>query len=257
MNPEQIQIHVEDRLIDITLQRSRKRRRSVALSIHKDGQIFLKTPHHASTAELQRFVMSKSAWILAKLRKFEFGQQKRQRPENTIRFMGLAYAMQIEKSPLLRTNGFCEWTGNQLHIHIPINFSPKKEKAIIQSILENWYRKMAGEVFDARAKLYAAQLGVRYQSIKLADPKTRWGSCDKQGRLMFSWRAVMVPLELIDYLIVHELCHILHFDHSKAYWQTVESILPDYKIRRKQLREVETKELVDGAGFEPAYACAG
>jgi len=239
MNTERIQIHTSARSVEITLQRSRKCKRSLSITVLKNGEVILRTPYHTSMADLQHFAISKTPWIIDKLKRVEVNQAKNQSKENTIRFMGEDYLIQVEPSPLLRNRGFCELAERTLSIYVPSNLTPKKQNIIIKSILENWYQTMAAEIFTERADIYAAQLNLKFQSIKLADPKRRWGSCDKHGRIMFSWRAVMLPLELIDYLIIHELCHILHFDHSKLFWHAVEKILPDYKIHRKQLRLAE------------------
>ena len=239
MTPEQIQIHIEGRLVGITIQRSRRRRRTVALSVRNNNDVILMTPTGISAAELQRFALHKSAWILGKLKKFELEQPRSEPSQESAHYMGRKYSLKMGKSPLLRNGGFCEIHENTLHIYVPTNLSPKNEKSAARQVLACWYQKMAAEVFEARAKIYAAKLGVQYKSIKLMDPKTRWGSCDKHGKLMFSWRTIMLPLVLIDYLIVHELCHLVHFNHSKAYWHLVETILPDYKYRRKALRQSE------------------
>jgi len=241
MNIEKIAIYSQTMAqpIDVTLERSRKRKRSLSITVHKNGQVVLRAPYHTSTADLQRFAISKTAWIIDKLKKVEVKQTQNSTKKNTIRFMGEDYLIRIELSPLLRNSGFCELSGRNLYIYVPQNLTAKKQNIVIKTILENWYQTMATEIFMNRANIYAEQLNLKFQSIKLADPKRRWGSCDKQGRIMFSWRAVMLPLELIDYLIVHELCHLLHFDHSKLFWHAVENILPDYKIHRKQLRLAE------------------
>ncbi len=156
-----------------------------------------------------------------------------------IHFLGREYGVRVEPSRLLRKNGFCELADDVLSVHIPADLTPAKANVAAAQVLKNWYLQQAAGIFTERVKLYAAQIGVHVKSIKLADPKTRWGSCGRDGRLMFSWRTVMLPLALVDYLVVHELCHLVHFNHSKAYWQTVAKFLPDYKARRAELRAAE------------------
>jgi predicted metal-dependent hydrolase len=155
-----------------------------------------------------------------------------------IQFLGQSHPVMLEYSPLLRRGGFAEMRNDILYLQIPANLKPKMKNAAITSTLENFYRTQAIRIIRSRADFFAAQMQIKYLSITLNDPKSRWGSCDPHGNLRFSWRVIMVPPDLLDYLVVHELCHILHFNHSKAYWATVAQILPDYKTRRKQLNQL-------------------
>lgn len=106
-----------------------------------------------------------------------------------------------------------------------------------QKQLEKWYRKEAQAVFTQKAKDYAQILGVGFQEIRIKDQKSRWGSCSSLGNLNFNWRILMAPEPVCDYVIIHELCHLLHMDHSAAFWREVEKLCPAYKEYRKWLRE--------------------
>ncbi|MFZ5639397.1 MAG: M48 family metallopeptidase [Bacillota bacterium] len=103
--------------------------------------------------------------------------------------------------------------------------------------LEQWFRLMARETFTETADYYKAKLGVEYRAIRIKNQKTRWGSCSQRGNLNFNWRLVMAPIEIIDYVVVHELCHLVYMDHSKDFWRLVESLLPDYRQRKGWLKE--------------------
>lgn len=103
--------------------------------------------------------------------------------------------------------------------------------------LEERYRKAAKEYFPARVAYYEKLLGVTHTSITIRDQKTRWGSCSARGGLNFNWRLMLAPPRILDYVVVHELCHRKEMNHSKAFWNAVEMILPDYKELRAWLRE--------------------
>ncbi|MBQ6893414.1 MAG: M48 family metallopeptidase [Clostridia bacterium] len=94
----------------------------------------------------------------------------------------------------------------------------------------------AREVLTEKTQYYAALMGVTYSHIGISSAKTRFGSCSKKGSINYSWRLMLYPPAAWDYVVVHELCHLTHFDHSKAFWQTVEKYLPDYKERQKLLK---------------------
>ena len=111
------------------------------------------------------------------------------------------------------------------------DYSYKKEQ------LEKWYRREAGEVFHAKALEYAAVLHVDFKDIRVKDQKSRWGSCSSKGNLNFNYRLAYMPPAILDYVVVHELAHLRHMDHSKEFWALVGVYLPDYKERRKWLKE--------------------
>lgn len=113
----------------------------------------------------------------------------------------------------------------------------QKEKTPYERRLEAPYRQAAKEYIPKRAEYYAAQLGVSYNRITIRDQKTRWGSCSGKGNLSFNWRLILAPPKILDYVVVHELCHRREMNHSPRFWALVESILPDYKQSRKWLKE--------------------
>lgn len=114
--------------------------------------------------------------------------------------------------------------------------------------LEKRYRSLARECITRRASYYAAQLGVTYSSIRIAEQKTRWGSCSSRGTLSFHWRLVLAPPAVMDYVVVHEVCHLIHMDHSPDFWAEVESLMPDYKVYKTWLRK---NGLVLSQAYEP------
>lgn len=106
-----------------------------------------------------------------------------------------------------------------------------------RALLEKRYKKNASEYFPIRVQHFEKIMGVHHKKIAIRDQKTRWGSCSTSGTLSFNWRLIMAPPEVLDYVVVHELAHFTHMDHSKAFWSTVESVMPDYEKHRKWLNE--------------------
>ena len=106
-----------------------------------------------------------------------------------------------------------------------------------RAALEKRYITAAKEYFPKRVACFAPLTGGTYTRITIRDQKTRWGSCSAKGTLSFNWRLMLAPPAVLDYVVVHELCHLTHMDHSKAFWSLVESICPDYRTHRKWLKD--------------------
>ncbi len=102
---------------------------------------------------------------------------------------------------------------------------------------EKRYRKAARLRMEERTAFFHKITGGSYTSITIRDQKTRWGSCSSSGTLSFNYRLIFAPPAILDYVVVHELCHLTHMNHSKDFWNMVESVLPDYKERRQWLKE--------------------
>lgn len=99
------------------------------------------------------------------------------------------------------------------------------------------YREEARRVIEERVAFYHSLTGGRYTSITIRDQRSRWGSCSSRGTLSFNYRLIFAPPDVLDYVVVHELCHLTHMNHSRDFWNMVTSIMPDYKMRKKWLRD--------------------
>ncbi len=106
-----------------------------------------------------------------------------------------------------------------------------------RTALEKRYIEAAREYFPKRVTYFLPLTGGCFQRITIRDQKTRWGSCSARGTLSFNWRLMLAPPAVLDYVVVHELCHLTHMNHSAAFWALVESVCPDYRIHRKWLKE--------------------
>lgn len=102
--------------------------------------------------------------------------------------------------------------------------------------LKKFYITECKKIVIKRVKFYQAQLRVKPKSIEIDESKTKWGSCNSNKKLTFNYRLAMTPPELIDYVVVHELCHILHMNHDRSFWRKIGSIIPDYKKREDYLK---------------------
>lgn len=106
---------------------------------------------------------------------------------------------------------------------------------VMRELLEAWFRKQAAERLPQRLYQFAGMLGVNPVRVQIRAQKSRWGSCSSTGDISLNWRLVLLPLKLADYVLVHELCHLKHMDHSRDFWRLVESLIPDYRNRRERI----------------------
>lgn len=104
-------------------------------------------------------------------------------------------------------------------------------------VMDRRYRQAARSYFTKRCEYYQQLTGGRYTRITIRDQKTRWGSCSSTGTLSFNYRLMFAPPRVLDYVVVHELCHLTHMNHSRAFWDLVASVLPDYRVYRSWLKE--------------------
>jgi predicted metal-dependent hydrolase len=119
----------------------------------------------------------------------------------------------------------------QLHINVH-----SEDQAYLRLHLTAWYHDRAAERVGERIIYYAHQMGVSPRAVRIKDQKKRWGSCTSGGNLYINWRCILAPAPILDYIVVHELCHLLVMNHSAHFWVRVRSILPDFEARRKWLR---------------------
>jgi len=207
----------------------RSKRKTIALVIQPDGQLIIRAPKRATKRQINALIKKHADWI-AKKQAEALEAQENFAPHQFAEgeefyFLGEKYALRFvknAKSELILEGDF------QMK-------SSARENA--EGVFEHWYKKEARQIFSERVAFYAEEYGVEYAKLKLSSAKRRWGSCSARGNINLTWRLVMAPLEIVDYVVVHELSHLREHNHSKAFWAQVEAILPDYKERRKWLKE--------------------
>lgn len=205
----------------------RSRRRTLAIHITKDGELEVRAPLKLSVKYIEDFILQKHVWIdrqITRVLNNKFAPKVFTEGEEFL-YLGESYILEFSETVKLPV---------ELHGKL---FVAQKHSHHVQKVLLSWYKKEARQVITDRVEQYSAATGLQVKAIRLSNAKQRWGSCSPKGYVNFSWRLIMAPLEIIDYVVVHELVHLKHHDHSKAFWQKVEQIIPDYKSRRKWLKE--------------------
>jgi predicted metal-dependent hydrolase len=114
---------------------------------------------------------------------------------------------------------------------------PGDSQELARAALERWYRRQAAAIFAERLKACNQRYGFAYGRVSIKEQKSRWGSCSKLGNLNFNWRLLLAPFPVLDYVVVHELCHLKQLNHSQRFWQLVSVGCPDYAVHRRWLRK--------------------
>ena len=186
--------------MNITIIRSN--RKTLAIQINPDLSVTVRAPIYASQRDIERILKEKEGWIQKHIEKIREQEAKRKETQGEYGEHGES----VEREYLSR-----------------------KE---IQKLTEK-----ALEYIPKRVSYFAKQIGVTYGRMTIRNQKTRWGSCSSKGNLNFNCLLMLTPPEVIDYVVVHELCHRKEMNHSKAFWAEVEEVLPDYKEQVKWLKE--------------------
>lgn len=121
---------------------------------------------------------------------------------------------------------------------IRIEVSEAREETV-RELLCGWYREMAGTLLGDRLAHLSLRVGRQPRKLRIGAQRSRWGSCSAGGTVSLNWRLLLLPSEVVDYVLVHELCHLVHLDHSRAFWALVEAHCPDYRSQRTRLREAQ------------------
>lgn len=198
----------------------KSKRRTLCLSVEKDGEILVRAPIATGDKEIKDFVRKHERWISARLAKRKGERRLSLNDGERIALFGESYEIEEGKPKL--ENGI---------IFLPVN---GRKEAFLKLI-----KRYSKEKMSALAESVSSRYGFEYSLIRISTARTRWGSCSKKGVLSFTCFLAFVPVDLAYYVAVHELCHTRHFDHSKNFWREVERVLPDWRSRRKALRKEE------------------
>lgn len=232
----QIRYHNKD--IHYDVKRS-KRKKTVAIHVDADT-VTIMVPQRLAEDEIRQIMEKKANWIYKRqesIRKDSLNDiGKKYVSGEHFPYLGRQYRLKVVKTAGLETP-ICKQLGGCLQVSIKSDLSGEERKLAVQKALSDWYSIHAEGIIKQRIPDFARQLGVFPQSIRIKNQKTQWGSCSRSGAVRFNWKIVMAPLPILDYVIVHELCHIIHNHHQIQFWEKVESVIPDYKAKKNWLRD--------------------
>jgi hypothetical protein len=209
------------------------RKKSASISLQRDS-VRISVPRFISDTTIRELIDKRTPWIKKKLT--EYSLRKAIKPKEYVSgemfpYLGRNYQLAVIDG----TNNSVKLIGGCLVTTIDRNKSNNKNSPKI--LLENWYKIKAEKKLSEKTDYFSKLIGVYPKSLIVKNYKSRWGSCSINGNLSYNWRIILAPNNIVDYVVVHELCHLLEHNHSKRYWQHVENYFPEWRNSRNWLRQ--------------------
>ena len=251
-NPSLRKVKVGDAIIEYRIQFSRQRKKTIQIAVRNDG-VVVSAPNRTPLQELRDLVIRRADWILR--HQAELEQRQTETPETPalaagaiLPYLGQNLELAIQPHPAgtaaSAAKPYISRQGNQLLFQLPGGLTGDGANAaaldLLPDALIDWYRARAEEqIHPAVANWWDALGRGDAPKVRVRTQRRRWGSCAHDGTMRFSWRLAMVDPSLTEYVVVHELAHLTHMNHSPRFWQLVTQHLPDAQERRRRLRAVE------------------
>ncbi|MCL1848172.1 MAG: M48 family metallopeptidase [Clostridiales bacterium] len=211
----------------------RSSRKTLAIYINKNAEVEVRAPLRMPIPYIERFVLSKKDWIESRLEKRT--RVNGEKAAFVLRYGDLLPLWGNEYPITAREGGRVGFDGSCFYM------PPDMPSDEIKPVMIRIYRLLAKQYIQGRVEEYARIMRVSPTGVRVTGAKTRWGSCSGKKSLNFSWRLMMADKEVIDYIVVHELAHILELNHSPQFWAHVEKIVPEYKACHRKLDQLQEK----------------
>ncbi|CAG4900888.1 M48 family metallopeptidase [Paraburkholderia gardini] len=212
----------------------RSARRSIGFAIDSTG-LMITAPRWVTLADIETAITEKQRWIFTKLNEWQNRVEQRALPQvdwkdgAQVPYLGKPVSVTLAAS-----RGTLEFDARHAALLLPLPQHADPQQ--IKDRVQGWLQNEAKRIFGERLAIYAGKLGVDYRAYSLSSAATRWGSCSSDGRIRLNWRLIHFPLSIIDYVVAHELAHLREMNHSPRFWETVESIFPEFREARQTLK---------------------
>lgn len=215
----------------------RKNVKNISIKIEQDGNLLITCPMNITITTVEKIIKRKIKWITAKL---EIMDKKNSRlselqPDKLKYLLFLGKVLPVKKCNIDIDKPYVEFGQHEIDVYG--NDDILSNMVGVKRIIYRQFKKKLQYVIEKRIDIYSRIIKVKPNKITIKAQKTIWGSCSSKGNLNFNYRLIMAPLDVIDYVVVHELCHLVHMNHSKEYWKLVESIIPDYNLKKNWLND--------------------
>ena len=211
----------------------RTSRRKTADIRVEEGAVSVIVPVSTSVEKIDQLLLSKRQWIREKIalqRDLAPASSKQFVSGETFPYLGRNYRLKVEHGPFAPV----KLLQGRLVVQMP---ESDQQPYMIRNAVVRWYKRQAEQKIREKVKRYAPIVGVEPAGVAIKTFKSRWGSCTAKGELEFNWLIMLAPNRMVDYVVIHELCHLIHHDHSPEFWREVMRVMQDYQQCREWLRE--------------------
>lgn len=212
------------------------RRRTLSIKVSVDHGVVVYAPARTPNTDIALFVLSKREWLAKSLERINTYREKTKRPafmdRTELLYRGVRHQLRFDTgSPAtVQIQDGC------ITVTAPQQTTPEAYYELLWKTLVNWLLQDAMQSLSEMLKQRATEMGVSWRMASIKSMKSRWGSCSRNGNMSLHWALIMAPPEVADYVIVHELAHRTHMNHSENFWKLVAQFIPDYAVHRKWLR---------------------
>lgn len=223
-------------VVPYVIERSPRRRKTIEVQLLQSGGLRIAAPAMADRASVEAHLRRRSASILRRLNgaaRIDPAPDREYINGETFEYLGRQAKLRV--LPRTVTRSSVKLVRGRMEVTIPRECEARRASAVREALLE-WYRDRALRRLRQRVAYFAPRVGVAPPDVVLRAQERRWGSCSTDGLLRFNWRIVMAPASLVDYVVVHELCHLRRSLHDDEFWHRLAVVLPDYQLRRTRLR---------------------
>ncbi|ACD22046.1 M48 family metallopeptidase [Clostridium botulinum] len=229
----------------IEFQIIRRKRKSICIKIDINGKIQVVAPMRTSKEHILNFVNSKHDWIVEKRRELKSVLNKKVKREfiddGTFMYLGKEYPIRLIFNDKVKKISI-DFIDESLNSNIDSDFrfiikTNTYENEKLKKALERWYRGKTLDIVKKRVKVHEWEFKDKIIKITVKEQKRRYASINIKNEVYFNWRISMAPIEVIDYIVVHEMCHMDFRNHSKQFWNRVEEVMPNYKKHHEYLKE--------------------
>ncbi|MGR5421873.1 M48 family metallopeptidase [Vibrio sp. PNB22_4_1] len=207
------------------------RRKTASIKVD-EGEVIIVIPKLLEQEKIDKILADKHTWIVDKLAQYQATSPATLREYvsgESLPYLGRNYRLKVLTGDLTPT----KLVNGRITVTVP---DPSTQAHYIRRALVNWYKRHADKKIREKVERYKSLVGVETGVVRTKEFKSRWGSCTPYGDLEFNWVIVMAPNRVVDYVVVHELCHLIHHDHSPQFWKEVERVMPDYQEYKGWLR---------------------
>lgn len=234
--------------IKYRVRRSKKRKKTVAVRVEHDAAVVVFSPEFLSDRWIKDFVSKKASWIVKKRREASsriiVPAEYKYIPGELFSYLGTEYPLEVVYTASGR--GGCRLTKSGFLVEIRKGTEATDSPGMVKKRLIEWFKKEAERIINERLEIFIPAIGKRPNRVVIKNQQKRWGSCSWSGVIRFNWKVVMLQADLIDYIVVHELSHLEHLNHSKDFWKKVAGIIPDFEERKKMLKAEKNFLFLDG-----------